>query len=114
MVLLAVPGRVLQAGGGGNTPAVRVGVRILGARHLAEAVVLSRARSDRPLRWIIAVDLIHAASMLWLAADSPRMRRDALLSAASAGTLAALSARYRGTPDAGLDRVGRFERRAAG
>ena len=90
-MLLAAPDRVLRAGGGRDTPAVRLAVRILGARHLAEAAVLARAHGGRPLRRIVDIDLIHAASMFGLAAISPAMRRDALLSAASACALVALS-----------------------
>lgn len=86
-----MPGRVLRAGGGRDTPAIRVAVRILGARHLAEAAVLARARRGRPLGRIIDIDLVHAASMLGLAAVSPALRRDALLSAASACALVTLS-----------------------
>lgn len=90
-MLLAAPGRLLRAGGGRDTPGVRAGVRILGARHLAEAVVLACAHNRRPLRLITVIDLVHAASMVALAAASRRMRRDALLSAASAGALVTLS-----------------------
>jgi hypothetical protein len=90
-VLLAAPDRVLRAGGGRDTPVVRAAVRVLGARHLAEAFVLARARGGRQLRRIVEIDLIHAASMLGLAVASPAMRRDALLSAASACALVTLS-----------------------
>jgi hypothetical protein len=80
-------------------------VRILGGRHLAEAAVLARAQKRSPQRWITAIDLFHAASMLALAATSPRMRRDALLSASSAGLLVML---------ASAERIVRFERHGAG
>jgi hypothetical protein len=90
-VLLAAPDRVLRAGGGRDTPVVRAAVRILGARHLGEALMLARAHGGTPLKRVIEIDLVHAASMVGLAAASPAMRRDALLSAASACALVTLS-----------------------
>ena len=92
-LLVADPGLPLRLGGGRNSAAVRMAVRGLGARHVVETVVLLRARDERPRRWIRAIDAIHSLSMLGLAAVSPVLRRDALLSAASAGALVALSAR---------------------
>jgi hypothetical protein len=69
--------------------------RVLGARQLAEAVILLRSPERRPPIWAIAVDLVHAASMLAVAAASPAVRRDALRSAAVASALSALSASQR-------------------
>jgi hypothetical protein len=91
-VLFFAPGLPLQEGGGLDTRVVRRVVRILGARHLIEAVVLARAHDGRPRRWIARIDAVHALSMLGLAAVNPVLRRDATLSAASAGVLVALSA----------------------
>jgi hypothetical protein len=91
-LLLIDPGWPLRVGGGRDTPGVRAGVRVLGARHLAETLVLSTAHDERPRHWILAIDAVHGASMLGLAAASPRLRRDALLSAASASALVLLSA----------------------
>ena len=88
-VLLADPGLPLRLGGGLDSRGVREAARILGARHLAEALILHR--DPRLQRWVRAVDGTHALSMLVLAAASPRLRRDALLSAASASALVALS-----------------------
>jgi hypothetical protein len=88
-LLLADPGLPLRLGGGMNSRRVRGAVRILGARHVAEALILTR--DPRLLRWVRAVDATHALSMLALAATSPRLRRDALLSAASATALVGLS-----------------------
>jgi hypothetical protein len=82
---------VLRAGGGRDTPAIRAAVRLLGARHVAESAILARAHNTTPLKWITALDATHAVSMLGLAATSRQMRRDALLSAASAGLLVTLA-----------------------
>lgn len=90
-VLLLDPGLPLRLGGGRDTTGVREATRILGARHLIEAVVLARTHDPRVRRWVAAVDGVHAVSMLGLAALSPRLRRDALLSAASAAGLVAMS-----------------------
>jgi hypothetical protein len=57
--------------------------------------MLLRAPERRPPVWAIAVDLVHAASMLAVAAASPTLRRDALRSAAMATALSALSASQR-------------------
>ncbi len=92
-LLLVDPELPLRVGGGRQAPAVRLAVRVLGARHLAEAVILAGSDDRRILRVIRSVDALHAASMLALARASPDLRRDALLSAASAGVLVALPAR---------------------
>jgi hypothetical protein len=67
----------------------------LGARHLVESALLLREPKRRPPVWAIAADLVHAASMLAVAAVSLDLRRDALRSAAVAGALLALSASQR-------------------
>jgi hypothetical protein len=90
-VLLLDPGFPLRLGGGENSRAVRVATRILGARHIIEAAVLSRDDDAQVRHRIAAIDAVHALSMLGLGAISPRLRRDALLSAASATGLVALS-----------------------
>jgi hypothetical protein len=74
-------------------------MRLLGARHLLETLVLSRDQG-RARRLVAGIDAAHALSMLVLAIASPRLRRDALLSAASASALVALSVREGSTPDA--------------
>jgi hypothetical protein len=88
-LLLAAPGLVLHALGGvdaGVGP--RRLMRVLGARHLAEAVVDVRYPAVR--RWAAAVDGIHACTVAGLAIVSPRWRRAATADAAVAGTFAAL------------------------
>ncbi len=100
-LLLADPGLPLRLGGGIDSPGVRTAERILGARHLVEALILSRDGKARPRRIVAGIDVLHALSMLILAAQSPRLRRDALLSAASASGLVALSLSEGSAPDAG-------------
>jgi hypothetical protein len=84
------PGLPLRLGGGEDRHAVRVATRILGARHLVEALLLSRDQGQAR-RMVAGIDAAHALSMVILATLSPRLRRDALLSAASATGLVALS-----------------------
>jgi hypothetical protein len=74
---------------------VPAAARVLGARQLVESGLLLREPKRRPPVWAIAIDLVHAASMLGVAAVSLDLRRDALRSAAVAGALSALSASQR-------------------
>ncbi|HLY50744.1 MAG TPA: hypothetical protein VKR21_16270 [Solirubrobacteraceae bacterium] len=90
-VLLVDPALPLRIGGGGQTREVTLATRLLGARHLAEALILARRHGPRIRRAIIAVDLLHAGSMLALAKARPDLRRDALLSATTACALVGLS-----------------------
>jgi hypothetical protein len=86
-VLLLRPGAVLGLVGRPPRGVVRV-ARLLGARHLIEALILSRLRGRTPPRWPMLVDVAHGTSMAVTAAYSRRFRRDALASAAVAGLLA--------------------------
>ena len=85
---LSLPGiNAARLGGGG-----RKVVRVLGARHVAQAVLTGRAPT-RAVLWLGAeVDAAHAASMLGVAVCSRRYRRAALGDAVVAGTLAAAGA----------------------
>jgi hypothetical protein len=85
--LLLAPQRVLGLIGQPSQRVEQV-TRVLGARHLAEVVILARSRRRVPPRWPIVVDLLHATSMLAVAACARRQRRDALASAAIAAGLA--------------------------
>ena len=71
---------------------LRTTVRILGARHIVQALltVASRGRLHRVGG---VVDLVHAASMLGLAAVDARRRRVAIVSAAIATLFAAAELR---------------------
>jgi hypothetical protein len=93
--LLIAPDRFLARNEGQSSGSERAVARVLGARQLAEAGILVCAPERRPPIWAIAVDLIHAASMLAVGAASPTLRRDALRSAAIATALSALSASQR-------------------
>jgi hypothetical protein len=90
--LLVSPERVLAKCPDPVPGYARVGVRVLGARQLVEGALLARHPRDPPPEWSVAVDALHALSMLGLAAARPGLRPAALRSAASALTLAALSA----------------------
>lgn len=91
-LLLARPQIVLARLGGDCSGALRATARILGARHLGEAVLISLRRADSPPpRLPMAIDLLHALSMLALARFIPRVRRDALASAAMSGALGGVS-----------------------
>ncbi|HSC04998.1 MAG TPA: hypothetical protein VLC49_16825 [Solirubrobacteraceae bacterium] len=91
-VLLASPDRVLAKCPDPVPGYARVGVRVLGVRQLIEGAVLARHARRPPPEWSIAVDALHALSMLALAALRPGLRPAAVRSAASALTLTALSA----------------------
>jgi hypothetical protein len=89
---LAFPEQLLQAVAAGRPQPPPWLVRVLGARMLVQYGLAVRA-PDRPvLAGSAAVDGLHAASMLAVAATSARHRRVALISAGIAGTgsLAAL------------------------
>ena len=93
MVLLVCPGRAL-----GDLPhrridgAARAFARVLGARHIVEAVVLWRRPTHRWIEIGAAVDGIHAVTMVVLAVVDPEERRLAAANAVTAGALAAAGA----------------------
>jgi hypothetical protein len=88
--LIAAPGRVLDACGTVDDPRARVVTRILGLRHIAEGCVLVAWDTPRVALGGAAVDGIHAATALALAAGDPRRRRAALTNAAVATGFTAL------------------------
>jgi hypothetical protein len=59
--------------------------RVLGARHLLQALTLDRTRSRGLLALGVAIDLLHGLSMLALATVSPSYRRATLLDATASG-----------------------------
>jgi hypothetical protein len=86
--LLAAPAQLLAAAAGVQPGAAGCRVaRLLGARQLIQAG-LSATGSRPVLRLGAATDGLHSASMLALAAASPRLRRAALTEAAIAAALA--------------------------
>jgi hypothetical protein len=91
-LLLTAPDRMLAKCPDPVPGYARGGVRVLGVRQLVEGAVLARHPRRPPPEWSVAVDSVHALSMVALAALRPRLRPAALRSAASALILAALSA----------------------
>jgi hypothetical protein len=92
-ILLLAPDRVSRRATGRTPDRIsRAVVRILGARHLTQAV-MSIGTSSRVVQALGAeVDALHSLSMLGLAAVDPPRRRGALIDAAIAGCFAATGA----------------------
>ena len=90
--LLAAPDRVLRAVGGraAGQDGARATARLLGARHLAQALVLAGRPEPGTARLGAWVDTLHAASMAALGVVDGRRRRVALAAGAVAGGQAAL------------------------
>src|SRR6476660_1084112 len=86
--LLLAPRRLLHTAGHPPTRAAVAVLRVLGARHIGQSAVTADAPLRPALRWGAAVDALHAATGLALAAASPRWRRAALLDAAVASGFA--------------------------
>lgn len=86
---LAAPGVVGQLVGLRLDGPQRSVTRVLGARHLSQAVVSAPAPNATVLALGVEVDLLHSASMIALAAADRRLRRPALTSAAVAAGFAA-------------------------
>jgi hypothetical protein len=75
------------------TEAELIAARLLGGRYLLQGAMLVVRPQLSGLA--VAADALHAASMLALAAASPRYRRAALVSGAAAALLALLANRSR-------------------
>jgi hypothetical protein len=88
-VLVCGPARLLALTGEEPSPAARRVLRVLGARHLGQAVVTAARPGPWMLRAGSAVDLLHAASCAALAVADARWRRAAALGAAGATAMAA-------------------------
>ncbi len=74
-LLLSSPDAVARAVGAGRLDGRdRLVARILGARHVGQALVTSHSGPQLGRLWP-AVDLLHAASMVALAVLDPRRRR---------------------------------------
>ena len=99
VLLVAAPGPVLGALGGTHVEvgSVRV-MRVLGGRHLTEAVLELRYPATR--RWGVAVDVLHAGTAIVFAVGSPRWRRAASADAIVAIGFAGMGARRLRRPDA--------------
>jgi hypothetical protein len=75
-----------------SSPRARAVVRILGARHLAQAVLTLWQPRRKVLAAGAGIDGCHAASMLALAAADPSLRRAGLADAAAATAFMATGA----------------------
>jgi len=92
-VLLSAPGAVvrLYSGHPDDRRSRRV-ARLLGARHLTQAVLTVGAPSATVRALGVEADLAHAVSMLGLAAGDRSRRRAALIDAVGAASFAAVGA----------------------
>jgi hypothetical protein len=94
-VLIIVPGRLISArtGRAASRRACLV-ARVLGARHLIQALVCG----TMPTRWLIragtAADLLHAGSMVALAAEDSGLRPALLTDAGIAAGFAVAGGAY--------------------
>jgi hypothetical protein len=92
--LLAFPDAVARrAGWSGGDRTGALAIRVLGVRHLGQAVALWVWPGRSALRLGGSVDLLHATSMAVLAAVAEPRRRAALASMLAAGALAAVQFR---------------------
>lgn len=89
LALLAVPGPMLALCGTASSRRDRTVARVLGARHLAQAVATAAA-GRRALVPGAVVDSLHAASMVGLATRTSTPQRAELADAAVASLLAIL------------------------
>ncbi len=89
--LLLAPGAVIRiaAGSGSADRASTTVGRVLGLRHLVQALIIDRTGIRSRLLAGTAIDAAHALSMVALAALNMKRRRLAALDAALAGGLAA-------------------------
>jgi hypothetical protein len=91
--LLAFPGRITRALIPEADESDRVIARLLGARHLVQAVVTAARPTTPVLTAGAATDALHGATALGYAALRPDHRRAALLSALVAVSFAAADVR---------------------
>jgi len=89
-LLLLAPDRVLAGIGESAARETRIAVRVLGARHLAQGILLRLVADRSALALGAAADCLHCASMVAAAALSRRHRRATILSGVLAGMLAIL------------------------
>jgi hypothetical protein len=106
--LCCAPGPMLRLEGGPGaaaSPGARAMARILGGRHLVQAVLSATRPTPAVLAAGAGTDVLHSASMIALAAlDRPRRRlglSDSLVAAAFAAGGWALTLRWAGTPGLG-------------
>jgi hypothetical protein len=85
------PAATVRAVGGGPVPPPAL-VRVLGGRQVLQSLLLLSAPSRPLVRAAVAVDAVHAASMVAAALAWPRYRRPALTSAGVATASAVVTA----------------------
>jgi hypothetical protein len=89
--LLVRPRSVASAASTGGSPPGTAVVRLLGLRYVAQGAAQMALPTSEVLMLSAAVDGLHAASMLALAALRAEYRRPALVSAAAATASAAVT-----------------------
>jgi hypothetical protein len=90
LLLLVAPGAVLRGAGVRETRPARAVLRILGARHAAQAAVTAWAPRRPVLRAGAVLDGLHGASAVLLAAADRGRRRAGVLDAGVAAGFGAL------------------------
>ncbi len=107
VLLVCAPDPVVRRYGGHPADRrARVVARILGARHLTQAVLTLGTPGPTVLALGVEADLAHAASMLGLGAVDRARRRAALIDAAGAGSFALAGAMLaRRTPPAPIHSI---------
>ena len=83
--LLVASGAVVETVTGKQSRTAATVGRLIGARHVIQALTLSRTRSKGWRTVGVATDVFHALSMVALAGISERYRRLAVLAAVAAG-----------------------------
>jgi hypothetical protein len=92
-VLLLASDRMIRLGTGRPAePRTRLVVRLLGVRHVAQAVVTGVRPGPLPIALGAEVDVVHAASMLGVAAVARSQRRSGVVDAAVASAFAVAGA----------------------
>lgn len=92
-LLLSAPGPVIRLYTGHRAdPRTRMVTRVLGARHLAQAVATAGTPDRSLLALGVEADLAHTASMLALAAVDREHRRAGVVDAISASSFAVVGA----------------------
>ncbi|HEY1488343.1 MAG TPA: hypothetical protein VGF84_19700 [Micromonosporaceae bacterium] len=89
LALIVAPGTVLDAGRGHSDQVSRAVLRILGVRHMAQAIIVALAPTRQVQGAGIVVDVLHASSAAAFAGIDRRQRRFALTETVDASLWAA-------------------------
>lgn len=79
--LLLAPGAAVRLASGGQAPGGPTVARVLGCRHVAQALTLDRTGSGRWRLLGAGIDLLHALNMVGVAVLSHEHRRAAMIDA---------------------------------